>query len=65
MVPRYPYLGEGDIAVGLYLPSTGDRLTLAGDHIRQNAYRAASIKFTPQHEGSVLVYEEGWHGVEF
>ena len=64
MVPLYPYIGEGDIAVGLYLPSTGERLTLAGDHIGQNAYRTASITFTPQHESSFLVYEEGWHGAE-
>ena len=64
MVPLYPYIGEAEIAVGLYLPSTGERLVLAGDHIGQNAYRTASITFTPQHESSFLVYEEGWHGVE-
>ena len=65
MVPRYPYIGDGDIAVGLYLPSTGERLALAGDHIGQNAYRTATVTFTPQHESSFLVYEEGWHGAEF
>ncbi len=65
MVPLYPYIGEGEIAVGLYLPSTGERLVLAGDHIGQNAYRTASITFTPQHESSFLVYEDGWHGAEF
>ena len=65
MVPLYPYIGEGEVAVGLYLASTGERLALAGDHIGQNAYRTASITFTPQHESSFLVYEEGWHGVEF
>ncbi len=64
MVPLYPYIGEGDVAVGLYLPSTGERLALAGEHIGQNAYRVASLTFTPQHESSFLVYEEGWHGVE-
>ncbi len=65
MVPLYPYIGDGDIAVGLYLPSTGERLALAGDHIGQNAYRTATVTFTPQHESSFLVYEEGWHGAEF
>ena len=65
MVPLYPYVGEGEIAVGLYLPSTGERLTLVGDHIGQNAYRTASITFTPQHESSFVVYEDGWHGAEF
>ena len=65
MVPLYPYIGEGEIAVGLHLPSTGERLVLAGDHIGQNAYRTASITFTPQHESSFLVYEDGWHGAEF
>ena len=46
MVPLYPYIGEGEIAVGLYLPSTGERLVLAGDDIGHNAYRTASITFT-------------------
>ena len=64
MAPLYPYIGEAEIAVGLHLASTGERLALAGDHIGQNAYRTASITFTPQHESSFLVYEEGWHGVE-
>ncbi len=65
MVPLYPYIGESEVAAGLYLPSTGERLVLAGDHRGQNAYRVASISFTPQHESSFLVYEDGWHGAEF
>ena len=64
MVPLYPYIGEGEVAVGLYLASTGERLALAGDDIGQNAYRTASITFTPQHESSFLVYEDGWHRAE-
>ena len=65
MVPLYPYIGESEIVVGLYLPSTGERLVLAGYHAGQNAYRVAAITFRPQHESSFLVYEDGWHGAEF
>lgn len=65
MVPLYPYIGQASITVGLYSTQTDERLPLAGDHLGQLEYRVASIAFTPQHESSFLVYEDGWHGAEF
>lgn len=65
MVPLYPYIGQASITVGLYSTQTDERLPLAGDDLGQLEYRVASLAFTPQHESSFLVYEDGWHGAEF
>jgi len=64
IIPVYPYIGEVTVAVGLYSPSTGDRLPLAGEHIGQRAYDVASLTMAPQSESGFLMFEEGWHAME-
>ena len=64
-IPTYPYVGAVTLAVGLYSPESGIRLTLAGEDLGQTAYGVATIQIEPQHESSFLVYEEGWHPAEF
>ena len=60
----YPYLGDASIVLGLYSPVTGDRLALAGDQIRGNAYVVDTIELVPQQEGSFLMFKDGWHPPE-
>ena len=61
MVPMYPYIGETIVALGLYSPTTGERLTLLGEDLGQRAYRGAVLTLTPQADSSYLVYGDGWH----
>ena len=61
MVPMYPYIGDTVVAVGLYSPATGERLTLLGEDLGQRAYRGAVLAMTPQADSSHLVYGDGWH----
>ena len=63
-VPVYPYIGEVTIAVGLYSLVRGDRLSLAGEHLGQRAYRVATMEMAPQSESGFLLFEEGWHPAE-
>jgi len=63
-VPLYPYIGEAVVAVGLYSPTTGERLTLLGEGLGERAYRGAVFTLTPQAVSSHLVYGDGWHGGE-
>ena len=65
VVPMYPYIGEVRIALGLYSPVDGARVALAGSHLGQLAYHAATIRLDPQHESSFVTYGEGWHSAEF
>ena len=64
-IPMYPYVGESVIAVGLYSPTTGTRLPLAGADLGQLAYRVGSVRIEPQHESSFVTYDAGWHAAEF
>jgi hypothetical protein len=64
IVPVYPYIGEVTVAVGLYSPTQGDRLPLAGEHLGDRSYRAASFEMAPQSESGFLMYEDGWHLAE-
>jgi hypothetical protein len=64
-VPMYPYIGDVTVAVGLYSPSTGQRLVLTGEDLGQRAYRGTVLNLEPQAESSFLLYEDGWHPEEF
>lgn len=65
LFPMYPYLGDVTLAVGLYSPESGEGVPLAGQALGEMVYRVATIEIEPQHESSILVYEDGWHQTEF
>ena len=64
-VPIYPYIGQASIALGLYSPTTSERLPLSGDHLGQRAYQVAALELLPQSESVFLIYKEGWHPAEY
>jgi hypothetical protein len=63
-VPNYPYIGPAEIRVGLYQPSTGERLALAAREASKREYVVASVQIQPQSENIFLIYKEGWHPTE-
>ena len=64
-IPAYPYIGPAIIAVSLHSPVSGARLALAGDDLGGLAYRVASLTLSTPHESSFVMYDEGWHRLEF
>jgi len=63
-VPNYPYIGVAHIRVGLYQPSTGQRLPLCNTEISRREYEVAKFQLLPQSENIFLIYKEGWHPSE-
>jgi hypothetical protein len=63
-VPNYPYIGPAEIRVGLYQPSTGERLPLAAREASRREYIVASVLIQPQSENIFLIYKDGWHPTE-
>lgn len=63
-LPNYPYIGPAELRLGLYMPSTGERLPLSGTEISQREYEVAQLEILPQSENVFLIYKEGWHPTE-
>jgi len=63
-VPKFPYLGEATMQIGLYSTATQKRLPLAGDDVGQRAYKVARLQLVPESESLTTVFAEGWHPVE-
>lgn len=62
-VPNYPYLGDAEVRMGLYNPSTNKRLTLNGRETSRREYVVANIHLLPQSENIFLVFKD-WHPTE-
>jgi len=52
------------VEVGLYLPSTGERVKMDGESTGQRAYRVASFSLHLQSDAPFIVFTEGWHAAE-
>lgn len=63
-VPNYPYIGPAHVRIGLYQPSTGQRLPLCGTEVSRREYEVARFQLLPQSENIFILYKEGWHSVE-
>jgi hypothetical protein len=61
-VPIYPYVGDVQVAMGLY--AGRERLALKGEDLGLLAYKVADIEFLPQTENIFLVEKEGWYPPE-
>ncbi len=64
-VPVYPYIGEVSIAVGLYSPTTTERLPLSGEDLGQKSYKVASVQLLPQSASIFIIYQDGWYPLEY
>jgi hypothetical protein len=64
-IPVYPYLGDVNVAMGLYpAAGRGERVAMKGEDIGLQAYKVAKLEFLPQTDNIFLVYKEGWHSPE-
>jgi hypothetical protein len=63
-VPKVPYIGEATIDVGLYLPETGERLSLTGTAVGKQAYRVGTLEVRPQVSTTLVLYNSGWYDAE-
>ena len=64
IIPPYPYVGSSTVAVGIYSPSSGERLPLLAEELDDRAYVGTRVTFAPGRESSMLFYEDGWYGQE-
>jgi hypothetical protein len=63
-VPKFPYVGDAFVQIGLYSPRSNVRLPLNGDHIGGRAYRVATFAMGLQREANFVVFRDGWQDTE-
>ena len=63
-IPRFPYVGDTRVEMGLFSTATGDRLPLAGDTPGQRSYHVATFDLRLQSENRLVAFAEGWHAAE-
>lgn len=63
-VPSYPYVGTAHLVVGLYSPSTNERVKLSNEDRGDRSYKVADFELLPQTENVFLIFKDGWHQTE-
>jgi hypothetical protein len=63
-VPKFPYVGEARVEIGLFSRSSGDRLPLAGETAGQRGYTVARFNMRLQSENVFVVFRDGWYEAE-
>lgn len=63
-IPKFPYVGETRVEVGLFSPKSGNRVPLAGETRGQRSYKVASFNLRLQTDNVFVVFKEGWHEAE-
>lgn len=63
-VPKFPYVGEAQVEVGLYSTKTGERVPLAGENTGSRSIRVASFNMQLQANALFIVFKDGWYDTE-
>lgn len=63
-VPRFPYEGETRVEVGLFSPTTGQRVPMTGNNQGQRSYQVASFNLRTQADNLFVVFKDGWQETE-
>ena len=63
-VPKFPYVGETRVEIGLFSPATGDRLPMAGETSGLRSYRVATFDMRLETDELSVAFSDGWHPTE-
>ena len=63
-VPKFPYVGETRVEIGVFSPKSNVRLPLMGETRGQRAYTVATFNMRLQTDNLFVVFKDGWHDTE-
>ncbi len=63
-VPKFPYVGETRVEIGLFSRTSDERLPLVGETRGQRSYQVATFEMALQSDSLFVVFRDGWHGAE-
>jgi hypothetical protein len=62
--PATSYRGDTKVVVGLYLPSSNERVPIAGEQFEPRAVSVGSFSVTDLNDPYLVSFREGWHPPE-
>jgi hypothetical protein len=63
-IPKFPYVGPTRVEVGLFSPSSDDRLPMTGQTRGQRSYEVATFEMRLQSDNLFVIFRDGWHETE-
>ena len=63
-IPKFPYVGETTVEIGLFSPSSGNRLPLAAPTNGMRSYRVAAFEMRLESDPLTVVFGNGWYETE-
>jgi hypothetical protein len=63
-IPKFPYVGQTRVEVGLFSRSSGERLPLTGQTRGQRSYEVANFEMRLQSDSLFVIFRDGWHETE-
>jgi hypothetical protein len=63
-VPKFPYVGETRVEIGVYSPKTNERVPMTGETRGQRSYHVATFNLTKQTDNLYVVFKDGWQETE-
>jgi hypothetical protein len=63
-IPKFPYVGQTRVEVGLFSPKSGERLPMTGQTRGQRSYEVATFEMRLQSDNLFVIFRDGWHETE-
>ena len=63
-IPKFPYIGEATVQVGLHSPTTGERVVMNAPTRGLREYDVTTFNMVTQSENLVVVFRDGWQRTE-
>jgi hypothetical protein len=63
-IPKFPYVGPTRVEIGLYSPTSGERLAMTGKSPGQRSYEVGSFDMRLESDDLFVIFRDGWHATE-
>jgi hypothetical protein len=63
-IPKFPYVGQTRVEIGLFSPSNSERLPMSGESRGQRSYQVATFDMRLQSDNLFVIFRDGWHETE-
>ena len=63
-IPKFPYVGQTRVEIGLYSATNGERLPMTGKTQGQRSYEVGAFNMRLESDDLFVIFRDGWHATE-